>query len=552
MDLFKRAVRFFENKEYGLAISAFEKLDNQDNPVVDYYLGRCYFNGLGVEEDLEEAYYKFKNAAEKGVIEAQYYLWLCYYYENILCNFPYSGTKYEEVSHWLNNAVENGYTKAISRLAFNYLIGVGVDINEEVAQELFHRAAIRGDANARTILGVFEEEDNQIPSAIYWYEKAISSDDNGDFYLQNPYINLAIIYKNKKSPYYNPEKAIYYLKKLIEKTDNKIAYHWLGRFYHHGVDVPNDLEQAFMYYMKGAECGDQYCILKLARFYKKGIFVSKNMKEAIKLYKRLAKQPYGYKIHKYLEHLYACGEDLGEEYNTLFRLLFEARKGNLDAQIEFGYKYLKHDFLYDNNQFIHDDKKKEYIEMDYAKEAYQWYAKLIDSNNPDVMYLLAINPISKDKMNEAVILELLINSANLGNIYAKYELAMIYRFGKYTYKDVNESIKWYMEAAESLVDAQLDLGYFYAHGLMVQKDYSKALYWYNKALPNINLLDSKKLEQIRQSIKYNITGNKNAIEEANKGNEKAKLYLSFLYKHGFEVKKNIKKEKYWKASSILF
>ncbi len=64
-----------------------------------YYLGHAYLNGLGVEEDHEEALEWFRKAAEQGNVHAQYSLGRMYIdvaHENVLAHM------------WFNLATSGG------------------------------------------------------------------------------------------------------------------------------------------------------------------------------------------------------------------------------------------------------------------------------------------------------------------------------------------------------------------------------------------------------------------------------------------------------------
>ncbi|RIB17099.1 kinase-like domain-containing protein [Gigaspora rosea] len=141
-------------------------LINQENPMVQCFLGHCYSNGKwierdyekafkiekedvagynnlgycydtgnGIEEEREKAFMYYKKAAEKGLPVGQHNLASCY--ENGI------GTeKNEKLAFELYKiSIENGYSKAYNRLGDCYNLGIGTEIDEEKAFLCYRNAA---------------------------------------------------------------------------------------------------------------------------------------------------------------------------------------------------------------------------------------------------------------------------------------------------------------------------------------------------------------------------------------------------------------------------
>ena len=77
-DLVRQAINHYNNKEYQMAIPLFQKAAESGNIDAQYWLGRCFYNGLSVKKDYSQAVYWYRKAAEQGDAAAQNNLGLCY------------------------------------------------------------------------------------------------------------------------------------------------------------------------------------------------------------------------------------------------------------------------------------------------------------------------------------------------------------------------------------------------------------------------------------------------------------------------------------------
>ena len=109
---------------------------------------------------------------------------------------------------------------------------------------------------------------------------------------------------------------------------------------------------------------------------------------------------------------------------------------------------------------------------------------------------------------------LFVPLAEAGNAEAQHNLAMLYRTGKGTQKDISASYDWFRRAAEQGVsDAQYYLGYMYDGGEGVEQDPQYAYVWYRKA--------------------------------AEQGHGLAQINLGFLYANGAGVAQDIEQAYLW-------
>jgi TPR repeat protein len=84
--------------------------------------------------------------------------------------------------------------------------------------------------------------------------------------------------------------------------------------------------------------------------------------------------------------------------------------------------------------------------------------------------------------NYAVALKEMRPLAEKGNMYAQYNLGVMYENAQGVAKDGKEAAKWYKKSAEQGASfSQYNLGALYENGIGVAQNYPEALRWYRKA-----------------------------------------------------------------------
>ena len=72
--------------------------------------------------------------------------------------------------------------------------------------------------------------------------------------------------------------------------------------------------------------------------------------------------------------------------------------------------------------------------------------------------------------------------AEQGDLYAQYNLGLMYDYGGGVIEDYTLAVYWYRQAAEqSHAKGQYSIGYMYASGRGIAKDDTQAVYWFRKA-----------------------------------------------------------------------
>ncbi|MCE9610539.1 MAG: hypothetical protein K8R23_10130 [Chthoniobacter sp.] len=130
-------------KWYARAVESYRRDAAQGSAEAPYCLGRMYWDGRGVPQDLAEAAQCMKQGAERGYAEAQYNLAIAY--ERGI------GVRKDEAlaAEWYFRAVEQGHHEAKWFLAHMYADGRGVTQSAKQAVKLFHELADDGSPGAR-------------------------------------------------------------------------------------------------------------------------------------------------------------------------------------------------------------------------------------------------------------------------------------------------------------------------------------------------------------------------------------------------------------------
>ena len=215
-DNLESAISLFEKEEYEDAYSLLQGLEKQGctDSRFQFYIGKCYAGGHGVQKDEEKAVEWFTKAADQGEAEAQLSIGTRYYSGN--------GVKEDKQKavEWFTKSADQGNAAAQLALGICYYYGFGVkkDKNKAVtlytkAVEWFTKAAELGDARAQFTIGnCFEHgygvKENK-KKAMEWFSKAAEQG------YAKAKEKLQKIEKDSKYNYHPKTKEE--LKKLIEK-----------------------------------------------------------------------------------------------------------------------------------------------------------------------------------------------------------------------------------------------------------------------------------------------------------------------------------------------
>lgn len=205
---YKRGIGIYQSNE-----QAFERFKMAANsiPQAMYELGLCYINGIGIEQNIEKAFECFSCAAQNGIPEAQFELGICYRYGE--------GTEQDinTAMHWYEKAANQGYLRAYQNLGIIYQIGLGDVLVDYV-------------------------------KAFCCFKKA-SEEENPDsfFSIGNCFLNGLGVDKNEK------EAASWFIKAAdMGEPDSMFHLAWM---YQEGIGVEQNNELSTKYLYMSAEAG---------------------------------------------------------------------------------------------------------------------------------------------------------------------------------------------------------------------------------------------------------------------------------------------------------
>ncbi len=251
---------------------------------------------LADEGKLDEALSLFKEAANKGDVEAMRIVGLCYlgYKAMPLVEQRTNEVKenkisenFKEAAKWLSLAADREDGIAQLELGRLYLFGKGVSRSGSLAIKYIQKAADQNIPEACNLLGELYADGTYIPKdefeAFRWFDKA------GQLNYGRSYYNLGRLYLRDESP--SPSdlsKAVKYLKQAVDyyEVDAMLV---LARLYSEGKGVPLAMDMAIELLERASRLGNAEATRMLGNFYFNGVYVEHNPKYATRLYENAAK-----------------------------------------------------------------------------------------------------------------------------------------------------------------------------------------------------------------------------------------------------------------------
>jgi len=230
-------------------------------------LGNLYFQGQGVEQDINKGMEWVVKSAEGGSKYGQYVLGMAYLHGKGVESSEEKGYM------WLRKAAEQGEPNAQNMVGGFYLVGKVVEKDYQEAVKWFELSAKGGNMRAYTQLGFFWKRNGEPQKS---FSNFLSAAKMGDAEAQNEVAWM--LYTGEDVPQDLPQ-AFEWAQKAV-KQGYSYGYGTLGEMYYKGKGVAQDKTKAFELYSKGAELNDRESIRMLVIMYKGGEGTPKDKKKA--------------------------------------------------------------------------------------------------------------------------------------------------------------------------------------------------------------------------------------------------------------------------------
>ena len=239
-------------------------------------VGKSYLFGNGVSKDEDAGVEWLTKAATKGNMHAQELLGEHYLLDDY-------NPDYLLARDWIYNAIERGSAYAKADLGYMYEYGLGVEINTQLAFDLYQAAAEKGAINGQLRLArmlVAKKEYQQAAKLLQVLAGAgYTSAQNG----------LGVLYLNGWGIKENVHEANA-LFKLAAEQGMAAAQTNLAESYYFGRGITTDTKEAYRLYQLGAEGGDPHAQQILGWMYSSGRGVKTDLQLAFKWYAMAAAQ----------------------------------------------------------------------------------------------------------------------------------------------------------------------------------------------------------------------------------------------------------------------
>lgn len=368
---------------------------------------------------------------------------------------------YDSVICWLKMAAEKGNVDALYYVGECYWYGLSsVDEDSEEAFKWYQKAALREDMKAQFALGRMYQSGDGVgkdeKEAVKWFRK---SAEHG---LNEAQCRLAMCYESGEGVEPDGTEAFKWYRKAAEQGIVSSQYK-VAQCYESGLWVEKNETEAFRWYRKAAEQYDSDAQCKVASCYLAGKWgAPKDTIEALKWLYQAAESNH---IDAIKQLAACCVESKSVMIDSSICSVPENRaKENADSLNQLGVKY---------------ESRGDFSEAYYY---YKLAAEkgMPKAQNSLAQCYLRKQPAKAIYLQKAFIW--FTSSANLGDVLGQYNLGLCYYFGTGTDINYEKAVKWFGKSAEQgYVDAQYNIGVCYSKGQGVPSSCVEAYKWYKKA-----------------------------------------------------------------------
>jgi len=148
----QRAIDAYDEGDYAAAMAVWEPLANQGNRDAQFAMGVLYYEGHGVNKNLDEALAWFRKAADSEHPTAMFNLGVAYWEGRGLSQ------SFAQAVDWWERAAESGDVASQYNLGLAYYFGKGAQKDLDQARNWLTQAAEKGHADAQRVLGIIDEK----------------------------------------------------------------------------------------------------------------------------------------------------------------------------------------------------------------------------------------------------------------------------------------------------------------------------------------------------------------------------------------------------------
>ena len=410
-----------------------KKATGLGHPIARNNLANWYKQGIGVEEDCDEALKLYKEGLDINFDRSINELGNVYYYGCGDIEVDYSkAEEYYEI------AANQGNIQSQYLLGVIHHYGRGKSIDKDEALVWYTRSADGDHIPAFNALGIIYYEKENFEKAKEWYLKAAKKNNIYGAY------NLGLLYNNDDYSKKNIDSSNFWYKKsaLLGHSGAMVK---VGYNFNKGIGMKKDIDSAFYWYEKAALKGYMIGEYNLGIMYENGTGCEQNYTTAKKWYDKALAQDYSFAYHA-LGNLYYNGH-IGKDYTKARELYRKAADRDvLSAQYLLGYM------------------------MEYGQGgavnfsgARKWYLKAAQKGHADAQQ-------------------------RLGNLYAT---------GKGGKVDEANGFIWIRKSAnQNNTEGQRRLGICYYYGIGPKKSKSLARTWLTKSCNGGNKRACEQIEQL--------------------------------------------------------
>jgi TPR repeat protein/GTP-binding protein EngB required for normal cell division len=460
-----------------------EREAGQNNEQALYLLGVLYEGGIGVLQDTNKALQFYQKAAMKNHQDAMINLYAYYsnhgnddtanYWlkklaeqglseaQNAYADKLSNAERYKEAVQWYERAAKQGYAPAQAHLVENYIYGVGVETDYNIARQWCDKAAEQYYPVAQYFMAKYFVK-NQV-DRYAWYRKAAEQD-----YAKAQNMVARYLVEGWGGVTKNQIEAVEWYRRAATQG-YALAQYNLAIFLANGKGCAKNQVEAVEWYRKAAEQGHAQAQDQLAYCLDVGIGCTADKAEALKWYKKAAEKNIANAqnmVGRYLEEGWGAVEKSEEEAVEWFRKA--AENGYAVAQNNLG------NCLYSGRGCTQN-----------YQEAVAWYRKAAEQGHAQAQTYLAdcLDEGIGCAADKAEAFQWYKKAADQGYSYAQYNLAICLAKREGCAKNKAEAFQWFRKAAEQNVDeAQYAVGLYYEQGLgNLSKNETEAVKWYRKA-----------------------------------------------------------------------